>query len=134
MAGRGHFVEGCGLQRRPGSAHWNGHGLCRRKISATAIGIWFLDVLQHLPISADRKAGVPRTNPVDLIVADICGKRWVKKSEVLEATSEGLIGATTMEEIAKPNVHGMKKINHSNELMIMKVWNVLEPDPIRQML
>lgn len=35
--------------------------------------------LQHLPISADRKAGVPRTKPVVLMVADICGRRWAKK-------------------------------------------------------
>lgn len=47
-------------------------------------------------MSADRKAGVPRTNPVDLIVADMCGNVGGKKLYGLEETSEGL-GATTME-------------------------------------
>lgn len=75
MAGHDRFVEGYGLQSRLGSVHWNDYGLLNGKISANLLAIQFLEVLRHLLISADRKAGVPRTNPVALIVADICVKR-----------------------------------------------------------
>lgn len=81
-------------------------------------------------MSADRKAGVPRTNPVDLIVADIWGNVEGKKSRCSRRRATSY-AQQRMELTVEGNIHQMDPMISGNKLMVTKSWNVLEPGPMR---